>query len=435
MAGRLRAYIGPEARLLPAAGTVRTSFFRPISPRVRPLYALCVVRDGLRALWNEPRPPQPPAPVWRDRALVAVVVSWSVVETLLREDLAWGPVVLTVSTLIALSLLWRRAHPLGAVAAGFGALIAFDVARILAAPPRGVHVELAGGAVDTTGLLSIAAVLVLPYSLFRWGAGREAAVGLGLILAWLGITHVADPTGTAEMVAGFGFFLSSAALGAAIRFHATVRVRDVEQAKLRQRSELARELHDSVGHHVSAIAVQAQAGRALAASDTDRALAVLATIEEAASRTLEEMRAMVGILRDGNEAELAPPPGLADIERLAHGLGKGPRVDVHLSGDFAELSPSVGAALYRIAQESVTNGLRHARHATRITVRVADEGDEVRLTVRDDGEAGAGARTSSGHGLAGMSERATLLGGTVRAGRGPGERGWTVDAVLPKGAR
>jgi signal transduction histidine kinase len=422
MAGRLRAHIGPEARLLPAAGTVRTSFFRPISPRVRPLYALCVVRDGLRALWNEPRPPQPPAPVWRDRALVAVVVSWSVVETLLREDLAWGPVVLTVSTLIALSLLWRRAHPLGAVAAGFGALIAFDVARILAA-------------VDTTGLLSIAAVLVLPYSLFRWGAGREAAVGLGLILAWLPITFVAEPQSAGEMFAGYGFFLSSAAWGAAIRFHATVRVRDVEQAKLRQRSELARELHDSVGHHVSAIAVQAQAGRALAASDTDRALAVLATIEEAASRTLEEMRAMVGILRDGNEAELAPPPGLADIERLAHGLGEGPRVDVHLSGDFAELSPSVGAALYRIAQESVTNGLRHARHATRITVRVADEGDEVRLTVRDDGEAGAGARTSSGHGLAGMSERATLLGGTVRAGRGPGERGWTVDAVLPKGAR
>jgi signal transduction histidine kinase len=360
--------------------------------------------------------------VWRDRALVAVVVSWSVVETLLREDLAWGPVMVTVCTLIALSLLWRRAHPLGAVAAGFGTLIAFDVARILAA-------------VDTTGLLSIAAVLVLPYSLFRWGAGREAAVGLGLILAWLPITHVAEPQSAGEMFAGYGFFLSSAAWGAAIRFHATVRVRDVEQAKLRQRSELARELHDSVGHHVSAIAVQAQAGRALAASDTDRALAVLATIEEAASRTLEEMRAMVGILRDGNEAELAPPPGLADIERLAHGLGKGPRVDVHLSGDFAELSPSVGAALYRIAQESVTNGLRHARHATRITVRVADEGDEVRLTVRDDGEAGAGARTSSGHGLAGMSERATLLGGTVRAGRGPGERGWTVDAVLPKGAR
>lgn len=422
MAGRLRAHIGPEARLLPAAGTVRTSFFRPISPRVRPLYALCVVRDGLRALWNEPRPPQPPAPVWRDRALVAVVVSWSVVETLLREDLAWGPVMVTVSALIALSLLWRRAHPLGAVAAGFGTFIAFDVARILAA-------------VDTTGLLSFAAVLVLPYSLFRWGAGREAAVGLGLILAWLPITYVAEPQSAGEMFAGYGFFLSSAAWGAAIRFHATVRVRDVEQAKLRQRSELARELHDSVGHHVSAIAVQAQAGRALAASDPDRALAVLATIEEAASRTLEEMRAMVGILRDGNEAELAPPPGLADIERLAHGLGEGPRVDVHLSGDFAELSPSVGAALYRIAQESVTNGLRHARHATRITVRVADEGDEVRLTVRDDGEAGAGARTSSGHGLAGMSERATLLGGTVRAGRGPGERGWTVDAVLPKGAR
>jgi signal transduction histidine kinase len=369
--------------------------------------------------------------VWRDWALLAVLAAWSVLETMLREDPWWAtwpeaniasrPLVLTVSLVVAVSLLWRRTHPLTAVAVAFGTLIAFDVARILA--------------VDGTALSTIAASLVLPYALFRWGSGREAVIGLGVILAWLVITHVADPTGAGEMVADYGFFLSSAAFGAAIRFQATVRVRDVEQARLRQRSELARELHDSVGHHVSAIAVQAQAGRALAASDPARALAVLATIEEAASRTLEEMRAMVGILRDGNEAELAPPPGLADIERLAHGLGKGPRVDVHLSGDFAELSPSVGAALYRIAQESVTNGLRHARHATRITVRVADEGDEVRLTVRDDGEAGAGARTSSGHGLAGMSERATLLGGTVRAGRGPGERGWTVDAVLPKGAR
>jgi len=81
---------------------------------------------------------------------------------------------------------------------------------------------------------------------------------------------------------------------------------NIEQAKLRQRNQLARELHDTVGHHVSAIAIQAQAGRALAESHPDRALATLETIEEAASRTLEEMRAMVGVLRDGAEPDLAP---------------------------------------------------------------------------------------------------------------------------------
>ena len=144
-----------------------------------------MVRDALRALWAEPRPPHPPARVWRDWALLAVVVSWSIVELVLRQDLAWRrPLVLTVSLVIALALLWRRTHPLGAVAVAFGTLIAFDVARIFA--------------IDEAGLNSVAAVLVLPYSLFRWGAGREAAIGLGLILVWLPVTLTAVPADPAD---------------------------------------------------------------------------------------------------------------------------------------------------------------------------------------------------------------------------------------------
>jgi signal transduction histidine kinase len=378
-----------------------------------------MVGSNLRALWAEPRPPHPPARVWRDWALVAVVVSWSVVETVLRQDLAWWrPVVLTVSVVIALALLWRRTHPLGAVAVAFGTLIAFDVARIFA--------------IDETGLFSIAAVLVLPYSLFRWGAGREAAIGLGMILVWLPVTLATVPADPAEVVGGYGFFLFSAALGTSIRYHANARVRDIEQAKLRQRNQLARELHDTVGHHVSAIAIQAQAGRALAESHPDRALATLETIEEAASRTLEEMRAMVGVLRDGAEPDFAPHPGVAAIEQLARSVGGWPRVDVQLSGDLDDLDPSVGVALYRIAQEGVTNAVRHARHATRAIVHVADEGERVRLTVRDDGDGGATGHTAPGYGLVGMAERASLLGGTLQAGPDP-DGGWTVDAVLPKG--
>ena len=145
-------------------------------------------------------------------------------------------------------------------------------------------------------------------------------------------------------------------------------MRDIEQAKLRQRNELARELHDTVGHHVSAIAIQAQAGRALAASDPDRALATLETIEEAAARTLEEMRAMVGVLRDGTEPDFAPQPGVAAIEQLARSDGGWPRVDVQLPGDPVDVNASVGAALYRIAQEAVTNAVRHARNATQVVV-------------------------------------------------------------------
>ena len=348
--------------------------------------------------------------------LLGAFVAGSVLETLLREDLAWRPLVLAVSVVVALTLLWRRTHPLAAVAVAFGTLIAFDMAKVFA--------------IDATWLFSSAALLVLPYALFRWGSGREAAIGLGVILGWLPVTLVADAAATFDVVACCGFVLFSAALGASIRLHANARVRDIEQAKLRQRYELARELHDSVGHHVSAIVIQAQAGRSVAATHPDRAAAVLATIEEAASRTLEEMRAMVGVLRDGAEPGFAPQPGVGDIQRLARGVGGWPRVDVRVSGDLAELNPAVGGALYRIAQESVTNAMRHARDATRIAVQVADESGQVRLTVRDDGDIPT-AHPSAGYGIVGMTERANLLGGTLRAGGGAGG-GWTVEAVLPK---
>jgi signal transduction histidine kinase len=377
------------------------------------------VRNALEAVWTEPRPERPPLRVWRDWALLGVLMTWSVLEAVLREDLAWRPVMLVVTVAVLLPLLWRRTHPLGAVVAAFGILTTVDVVRIIAANEHGL-------------LWSVSGVLVLPYALFRWGAGREAGIGLGVILVWLVVTHVADPTGAGEMVAGYGFFLFSAAFGAAIRFHAHARTRDIEQAKLRQRNQLARELHDTVGHHVSAIAIQAQAGRTLAATDPDRAGKALETIEETASRALEEMRDMVGVLRDGDEAQLAPQPGVADIEHLARQIHGGPRIEVQLSGDLDGLSPGVEVALYRIAQESVTNAVRHARHATRIAVDVVAEGEQVRLVVRDDGDAAATAQAPSGYGLVGMAERATLLGGTLRAGPGPGG-GWAVEAMFPTG--
>jgi signal transduction histidine kinase len=122
---------------------------------------------------------------------------------------------------------------------------------------------------------------------------------------------------------------------------------------------------------------------------------------------------------------------VAAIERLARDAAHGPRVVVELTGDLDELRPSVGAAMYRLAQESITNALRHARHATRIDVCVAGERDCVRLTVRDDGDASSAGRSSSGYGLVGMTERATRLGGSLEAGPAPG-KGWTVSAVLPR---
>ncbi len=217
-----------------------------------------------------------------------------------------------------------------------------------------------------------------------------------------------------------------------MRYRANSRLREEDQVKLLEREQIARELHDTVAHHVSAIAVQAQAGRALAATQPEAAEGILEVIEEEASRALAEMRIMVGALRRGEGPDLAPQRGVADIERLAHSAGDRPRVDVELSGDLDDLGPSVGAAMYRLAQESITNALRHARHATRIEVCVAGDEDCVRLTVRDDGDPSLlGAASSWGFGLVGMAERVKLLGGTFEAGPSPG-RGWAITAMLPR---
>jgi signal transduction histidine kinase len=377
-----------------------------------------VVKNAVQSLLAEPRAPAPPARVWRDWVLVAVLVPTAVLEGVLREDVAWRPVALVLALAVVALLLWRRTSPLAVVAASFGVLAAEGVAALV-------------GAGEPVGLYTNFCVLLLPYALFRWGAGREAAFGLAIILVVGVFCTAVEFTGVTDALIGGVFLLFPAALGASVRYRAASRLREFDQIKLREREQLARELHDTVAHHVSAIAIQAQAGRTVAPSRPDAAVRALAVIEEAASRTLAEMRTMVGLLREREEPDLVPQRGVADIERLARDAAHGPRVAVELTGDLDELRPSVGAAMYRLAQESITNSLRHARHATRIDVCVTGEGDCVRLTVRDDGDASSAGRSSSGYGLVGMTERATLLGGSLEAGPAPG-KGWTVNAVLPR---
>jgi signal transduction histidine kinase len=373
--------------------------------------------DALRSLWAEPRPTNAPDRGPRDWALVAALVCWSVVEVVLRQDLAPRPLLLLAVLAVLGPLLWRRTHPLVAVAVSFGTLAIVDIVRILTGSQGAL-------------LNSISAALILAYALFRWGSGREAASGLGIILLWLAITSVADTHSMWETVAGYAVFLFAAALGTAVRNRAKIRIRDIDQAKAREREQLARELHDTVAHHVSGIAIQAQAGRAIAASHPERAIEALAIIEDAATRTLTELRAIVGVLRATQDTEFAPQPGVAEVEQLATDGQTRPCVEVTLFGEFGDLSPAVGAAIYRLAQESITNARRHARHATQVTVAVTGDADQVRLTIDDDGSA-AGGRAPAGYGLVGMQERALLLGGTFDAGPAA-ERGWRVEAVLPR---
>ena len=373
----------------------------------------------VRWLRDEPRAAAPPPLDWRDWALVAVLLLTAVLEGIFRDDVAWRPVAIVLAVALVFPLLWRRTHPLGVVAVVFGTVIVLSL------------VELINGPDTSVGLNTMVYVVLFPYALLRWGSGREVLFGLPIIVV-AGVLGIAsDYTNIGEAVGGFLFLLFPAVLGALVRFWMTARTREIDQVRLREREQLARELHDTVAHHVSAMVVRAQAGRVMAASDPEAATDALRVIEEEGSRTLTEMRTMVGALRDREDAELTPQNGVADIGRLARNVDGQPRVHVGLTGDLDELGPTVEAATYRIAQESVTNALRHARNATRIDVQVAGDGDAIRLTVRDDGDQVHPSSVNPGYGVVGMTERAALLGGTLEAGPGP-DHGWVVDALLPR---
>jgi len=375
--------------------------------------------NAVRTLWSEPRAPHPPVRVWRDWAVVAVFVALAMLESVLRRDLPWFPVGSLVAIALAFTLLWRRAYPLAMLALVMGVAVVVDISSI---------VGHAGGPVT---LISMAYLLVLVYALFRWASGRAVVIGSVIVLAGTGIGTAIDQAQAGDAIFGYVVLLFPAVLGVSARLLATSRLRELDQVRLREREQLARELHDTVAHHVSAMVIRAQAGRVVAQSRPGAAVEALEVIEAEGSRTLTEMRTMVGALRERDDADLAPQVGTADIRRLARSVGDEPLVEVHLSGDLKDLSPSVGAASYRIAEESVNNALRHARHATRIVVRVSGEQDLLRLSVRDDGDAVSTTRPRDGYGVVGMTERATLLGGTLQAGPGP-DRGWVVDAALPR---
>lgn len=423
-----------------------------------------MIATALRTVWAEPRVEPPAGRPWWDWAIVAVLVPTTLLEGALTPDVPWRPLTTALALVCVLALLWRRAHPLAALVVAFGAQTV-----------AGVGPNLTG--VDDHVLQTTACVLLFPYSLTRWASGRHAVYGLAFLLTAHFVREPILEETAQTIVIGAGFLLFPAALGASVRFQRRSRSRELEQVRMREREDLARELHDTVAHHVSGILIQAQAGRTVAAADPARAVEVLGTIEDAAGRALAEMRSLVGILRaDDQEAELAPVGGVAELERLVRDLDEAapaaevPPVALAVDPSLGRLAPTVDAAVYRIVQESVTNARRHARGASRIDARVtfvpaeahgagagvgdvaadaaggaggAEDGDEdgddgsVRVEVVDDGRPDGPTATGPGpgYGLVGMAERVELLGGTFAAGPRPGDAGWQVVAVLPRTPR
>jgi signal transduction histidine kinase len=214
-----------------------------------------------------------------------------------------------------------------------------------------------------------------------------------------------------------------------------------EEARRRvaeERLRLARDLHDVVAHSLASISVQAGVGAHVIDQHPEEARAALLAIKEVSKEALGELRATLGVLRQGADddgAPLAPAPGLDGLGVLVGRLEQaGVPVELAVEGPVRPLAPAVDVAAYRIVQESLTNVLRHAGPA-RAAVTVTYGDACVELEVVDDGRGAAATHVvggSSGHGIAGMQERATAVGGEVDAGPRPGG-GYRVRARLPVG--
>jgi signal transduction histidine kinase len=373
---------------------------------------------------------------------------------------------------------WLLDVTLAAVGAAAAVVLTTELTNGLPAPARVVLLALAvvhGGAlvlrrVTPAGVLAIQgltaiAYVVLGLPVFMLGPAilvtlytaavrltRPAAlVSLGLAEALIAVLLWAGPS-----FPGFASWAQFSALLAAAWFLGDIvrrwqraaaeharRAVDLEQAREdlarlavnAERVRIARELHDVVAHNMSVIAMHAGSGRLAAVRDPGAARQALEVVEEASRTALAEMRRLVTVLREVDEAdpELTPAPGLADLPRLvAQVVSAGVQVDVRTEGDLAAVPAGVSLAAYRIVQEALTNVVRHAG-PTRVCLRVEVGADRVRLEVSDEGRRRVtipAVPAGAGHGTVGMRERASLYGGELSIGPGP-DGGWRVAGWLP----
>ena len=211
--------------------------------------------------------------------------------------------------------------------------------------------------------------------------------------------------------------------------------RDAERerrlAAAEERMRIARDLHDSAGHAISVILVQAGAARVLQERDPAGARVALETVEEVARDTLGEIDQLVRALRDDlPPGEVEPPPGLAALGALAErSRASGLDVTVTVEGSRRPLSPAVDQAAYRILQEALTNAAWHGRGSADVAIAYAPSSLEIAVT--NPAAPDSPARDGGGHGIVGMRERAQLLGGTLEAGADNGA--FHLRARLPYG--
>ncbi len=359
----------------------------------------------------------------------------------------WAP--LLTAVLLPAPLVLRRVHP-----------VAVSLAQIV--------VYIVAGELEVLELyVSQVSLFMGVYSIGAWDTNRRRAfwVRLGIVIAmalWLASSAVRgflDPeTGERGVSAFFAFLLiqiviNAAYFGAGWVFgdrawrsaiereqlaaaHVEIQAQQVqlaEQAVSLERLRIARELHDVVAHHVSAMGVQAGAARRMLDRDPEKASDALRHVEQSARDAIGELRSLVVTLRSEDDGASAAPdvdalPALVEAARES-----GQQVELHTVGDPRAVTPMVGLTAFRIVQEALTNARKHAGPVAQVDVRVRYLDDVVEVEVTDDGRGGGPGTHGAGAGLMGMRERVAALGGSLEVG--PRSRGgWLVRASIPSPA-
>ncbi len=308
---------------------------------------------------------------------------------------------------------------------------------------------------DYPDRLSYLALFVALFTLAAYGDGRRSLMIAGggitvLAVGWLIAAADVEPI----VAIGWVFFrigasVISTTLGESVRSRRVIAADAQERAELAERSRdeeararvdaerlrIAREVHDTVAHAIAIINVQAGVTAHVLDKRPEQAREALRTIEQTSSRALHEMRAILGVLRDGDERE--PYPGLGQIDELV-GKARDAGLDIAFeqSAPVTPLPSAVGSAAYRIVQESITNVIRHVG-PTRVTVALEPGIDALRIRVIDAGRRDTahvpprtGRSPTTGRGIVGMRERCQLLGGELDATSRP-DGGFEVTARLP----
>jgi signal transduction histidine kinase len=382
-------------------------------------------------------------PGWVTWSIISFVITTISIPTQAVIYDVFVPIAFVLGILQGGSVLLAALRPWWGAIAQFAAVAGF----VAAADPAGGPWPM-----PVLGMIALGGVLVALGLHGYWGVGAVTLLATLVVLIFSALLAAAFGTLADEAVANLIVTASTTALGlfaaavVAQLLDARVEVREareqteIERAHVlwqQERARIAREMHDVVAHSMSIVHMRATSARyRLEALDAD-AVAEFDGIAEQARAALREMRGLLGVLREGDAVLDAPQPGLADLPALlAATRDAGVAITASLELDAAETAPppSLQLALYRVAQESLSNVVRHARGAE-VFVGLERVGPELWLTVENgaprDGEAEAGAASDQGgHGIRGMMERMTSVGGSLEHGVVPGG-GYRVVARAP----